>query len=58
MENATWYEPSWESVRKHTLPAWAEVTWELGGEPSIAEWFGHNPYAKASFGRAEPCMNN
>ena len=60
------YEPTWESVKTHTLPqwfddcklgifihwglysvpAWAEVTWELGGEPSPLEWFTHCPYAE------------
>lgn len=60
------FEPTWESVKTHTLPdwyddcklgifihwglysvpAWAEVTWELGGEPSAEEWFRHNPYAE------------
>lgn len=60
------FEPTWESVKTHTLPqwyddcklgifihwglysvpAWAEVTWELGAEPSAEEWFRHNPYAE------------
>jgi len=30
----------------YSVPAWAEVTWELGGEPSALEWFTHNPYAE------------
>jgi len=30
----------------YSVPAWAEVTWELGGEPSDLEWFTHNPYAE------------
>lgn len=30
----------------YSVPAWAEVTWELGGEPSPEEWFTHNPYAE------------
>lgn len=30
----------------YSVPAWAEVTWELGGEPSPEEWFRHNPYAE------------
>ena len=30
----------------YSVPAWAEVTWELGGEPSAEEWFRHNPYAE------------
>ena len=66
MEDRTFFEPTWESVRAHPLPAWyddcklgifihwglysvpawAEVTWELGGEPSEAEWHRHNPYAE------------
>lgn len=30
----------------YSVPAWAEVTWELGAEPSVEEWFVHNPYAE------------
>lgn len=30
----------------YSVPAWAEVTWELGAEPSPEEWFRHNPYAE------------
>ncbi len=30
----------------YSVPAWAEVTWELGGEPSDEEWHTHNPYAE------------
>lgn len=30
----------------YSVPAWAEITWELGGEPSDLEWFTHNPYAE------------
>ncbi len=30
----------------YSVPAWAEVTWELGGEPSAEAWFRHNPYAE------------
>lgn len=30
----------------YSVPAWAEVTWELGAEPSAVEWFTHNPYAE------------
>ena len=30
----------------YSVPAWAEVTWELGAEPSALEWFTHNPYAE------------
>ncbi len=66
MEKKKFFEPNWESVRAHqvpawyddcklgifihwglySVPAWAEVTWELGGEPSEAEWHRHNPYAE------------
>jgi alpha-L-fucosidase len=30
----------------YSVPAWSEVTWELGAAPSQAEWFTHNPYAE------------
>jgi len=30
----------------YSVPAWAEVTWELGAEPSDVEWFTHNPYSE------------
>ena len=30
----------------YSVPAWAEVTWELGGEPSAEDWHRHNPYAE------------
>jgi alpha-L-fucosidase len=30
----------------YSVPAWAEVTWELGAEPSDEDWFTHNPYAE------------
>jgi len=30
----------------YSVPAWAEVTWELGAAPSEKEWFTHNPYAE------------
>jgi len=30
----------------YSVPAWAEVTWELGAAPSDLEWFTHNPYAE------------
>ena len=30
----------------YSVPAWSEVTWELGAEPSDVEWFTHNPYAE------------
>jgi len=30
----------------YSVPAWAEVTWELGNAPSDPEWFTHNPYAE------------
>jgi len=30
----------------YSVPAWAEVTWELGAAPSEFEWFTHNPYAE------------
>ena len=30
----------------YSVPAWAEVTWELGAAPSEADWFTHNPYAE------------
>ncbi len=47
--------PKWFSDNKlgifihwglYSVPAWAEVTWELGAEPSAEEWFTHNPYAE------------
>ena len=30
----------------YSVPAWAEVTWELGEIPIAEEWFKHNPYAE------------
>ena len=30
----------------YSVPAWAEVTWELGAAPSQLDWFTHNPYAE------------
>ncbi|MCL2426653.1 MAG: alpha-L-fucosidase [Oscillospiraceae bacterium] len=30
----------------YSIPAWAELTWELGAAPSENEWFKHNPYAE------------
>ena len=30
----------------YSVPAWAELTWELGAAPSQLEWFTHNPYAE------------
>lgn len=30
----------------YSVPAWAEVTWELGAEPTAEDWFRHNPYAE------------
>ena len=30
----------------YSVPAWSEVTWELGAAPSPEEWNTHNPYAE------------
>jgi len=30
----------------YSVPAWSEVTWELGAAPSNEEWNTHNPYAE------------
>ncbi|MCL2819293.1 MAG: alpha-L-fucosidase [Oscillospiraceae bacterium] len=46
----SWYDDSKLGIFIHwglySVPAWAEVTWELGGAPSELEWFTHNPYAE------------
>jgi len=46
----SWYEDCKLGIFIHwglySVPAWAEVTWELGAEPSDLEWFTHNPYAE------------
>ncbi|MDL2206048.1 alpha-L-fucosidase [Eubacteriales bacterium OttesenSCG-928-N13] len=45
-----WYDDAKLGIFIHwglySVPAWAEVTWELGGEPSDEEWHAHNPYAE------------
>lgn len=45
-----WYDDAKLGIFIHwglySVPAWAEVTWELGAEPSDEEWFTHNPYAE------------
>ena len=45
-----WYEDCKLGIFIHwglySVPAWAEVTWELGAAPSDLEWFTHNPYSE------------
>jgi len=46
----SWYDDCKLGIFIHwglySVPAWAEVTWELGAAPSEEEWFTHNPYAE------------
>ena len=49
-ELPSWYDDCKLGIFIHwglySVPAWSEVTWELGAEPSKLEWFTHNPYAE------------
>jgi len=45
-----WYDDTKLGIFIHwglySVPAWAEVTWELGAVPADENWFKHNPYAE------------